>query len=155
MSAKNFTSAYSQRPGTSTTKPTDELEYPDYVLPTLAPDPCSLFWDDGCIRVGFNPFTVEIAVVLLLTLFHVSMITFVVFRGKREPAFNEAFYVQFMAVSIVDCLRMALLICDKLNDAANTLYAMYSPVVRHVSYVIPTYAQSMLHLLIAINRLTA
>ncbi|KAH7712818.1 hypothetical protein AAVH_19851 [Aphelenchoides avenae] len=83
------------------------------------------------------------------------MITFLVLRGKREPAFREAFYVQFMAVSIVDCLRMALLICDKLNDAANVLYGIYSPVVLHIMYIVPTYAQSMLHLLIAINRLTA
>lgn len=32
---------------------------------------------------------------------------------------------------------------------------MHSPVVLHIIYIVPTYAQSMLHLLIAINRFTA
>lgn len=107
-SAKNFTSAHLERPRITTSKPPDDYEYPEYTEYVLPPDPCTLFWDDGCLRAGFNPFTVELAVVLVLTLLHVSMIVFLVLRGKREPAFREAFYVQFVAISVVDCLRMAL-----------------------------------------------
>lgn len=105
---KNFTSAYSKRSRTTTARPPDDYDHPEYPEYAPPPEPCTLFWDDECSRVGLNPFTLEISLVLLLLLPHISMIIFLILQGRRESAFRGAFYVLFVSVSVVDCLQMAL-----------------------------------------------
>lgn len=67
---------------------------------------CTDFYDTFCFSYGFNFFTLEFAIIVLLTLLHTSMIMFLIVRGKKDKAFREAFFIQFLAVSVLDCVRM-------------------------------------------------
>lgn len=93
--AKHFTTS------TTSAQPLNGYEGYEYY------EPCTDFYDPSCFTFGFNFFTVEFSVVVLLTLLHTSMIVFLILRGRTDKAFREAFYVQFLAVSVVDCIRMA------------------------------------------------
>lgn len=84
----------------TTTIPPEEYDYdPD--------DFCARFWHPSCREFGWNLYTVELVVVILLLLLHVSMIVFLVAHGRKDKAFRQAFYVQYVALSIVDCVRVA------------------------------------------------
>lgn len=60
------------------------------------------------VELGLNRFTMEFAVVLLLLLLHVTMILFLVVRGRRDPAFRQAFFVFFVAITTTDCVLMTV-----------------------------------------------
>src|SRR4051812_4309591 len=69
---------------------------------------CTSFWSPqwACHSLGFNNFTVEFGLLIPLLLLHVSMVVFIVAHGRRDRDFRQAFFVQYAAVSIVDCVRM-------------------------------------------------
>lgn len=59
-----------------------------------------------CQCYGLSFFTVKSCLVVMLTLLNVSMVIMLSVKSRREEIFRQAFYVQFVAVTIVDCLRM-------------------------------------------------
>lgn len=71
-------------------------------------DPCADFWATQCYSFGLNRFTFEFAFVVLLTMLQLSMVVLIVARCRRDASFRQAFYVQFVAVTIVDCFRMIM-----------------------------------------------
>lgn len=60
--------------------------------------------DDWAIWLRF-----ETWIWALLLLIQMSMVAFVVIRGRKDSSFRQAFYVFFVAVSTVDCV-LALLV---------------------------------------------
>lgn len=73
----------------------------------IPPDDCCA--DDGDVWLQFE--TWIWAVLLLL---QVSMVVFLVADGRQDKTFRQAFYVFFVAVTIVDCV-LVLLVSKKLR----------------------------------------
>ncbi|KAH7720074.1 hypothetical protein AAVH_12495 [Aphelenchoides avenae] len=77
-------------------------------------------------------------------------------RGRKEKSFRQAFYVLFVAVTVVDCL---LLIKDRLQIYNDKFYeaTVYQPVQQTLDIVeyIGSNFQPLIHTAIAANRLTA
>lgn len=71
-------------------------------------DPCQDFWAPQCIYFGLNRFTFEFGIVALLAMLHLSMVVLIVARCRYDTTFRHAFYAQFVAVTIVDCLRIVM-----------------------------------------------
>lgn len=71
-------------------------------------DPCTDFWSAQYSSFGLNTCTLEFGIVALLAMFQLSMVALIVARCRNDKSFRQAFYAQFVAVIIVDCLRMAL-----------------------------------------------
>lgn len=92
----NVTRAHKSQPTIPTTTE------PDYVF---VYDACTQsFWSQDCYRFGWNLFTVELAANVLLLLPPLSVTVFLLARGRTEKAFRQAFYVQFVAVTVVDAV---------------------------------------------------
>lgn len=70
-------------------------------------DFCAAFSSPFCREVGWNLNTLELLFIALLIVPHVSMIVFLIAHGRKDTSFRQAFYVQFVVVSIVDCIRVA------------------------------------------------
>lgn len=51
---------------------------------------------------------IEPAVVALFVLLQLSMIVLIVACCRHDTSFRQAFYAQFVAVTIVDCLKMLI-----------------------------------------------
>lgn len=66
------------------------------------------FWNSLCFGLGWNIFSVEWAVVMMFLPLYVSMIVFILAYGRREKTFRQAFYVLYVAVSMIDCLRLGM-----------------------------------------------
>lgn len=79
---------------------------------------CADFWSTDCYSFGLNRFTFQYGIVVLLVMLQMSMLVLIVARWRRDTSFRQAFYAQFVAVTIVDCFRMitvrlfAFLLCS-------------------------------------------
>lgn len=51
----------------------------------------------------------------VLLLVHLSMVAFLVIHGRKDTSFRQAFYVFFVAVTLVDC-ALALLVSPGVTD---------------------------------------
>lgn len=71
-------------------------------------DPCPHFWAQYCFSFGLNRFTFEFGIVALLSMLQLSMVVLVVVRCRQDMSFRQAFYAQFVAVTLVDCFRMIM-----------------------------------------------
>lgn len=71
---------------------------------------CAWSWPTTCYAFGFTRFTFEFCAVVQLVLLHVSMIVLILVQGRKDALFRQAFFVQFVAVTAVDSVRM-LLVC--------------------------------------------
>lgn len=98
-----FTTRFSASATESTPSTTTSADQPPYVE---IYDPCGDFWSPFCYSFGFNRLTFEFGIVALLVMIQLSMLLLIVARCRRDPSFRQAFYAQFVAVTIVDCLRM-------------------------------------------------
>ncbi|KAH7718436.1 hypothetical protein AAVH_14118 [Aphelenchoides avenae] len=111
----------------------------------------------------------------VLLLVQLSMVAFVVFRGRKDKSFRQAFYVFFVAVTIIDC-ALALLrpsrefdetifgtIYDKpMIQRLNTtepdepsIRATLNQIVMHAVVPALGHAQPLFLTAIALNRFTA
>ncbi|KAH7698637.1 hypothetical protein AAVH_34268 [Aphelenchoides avenae] len=114
------------------------------------------FWNSLCFGLGWNIFSVEWAVVMMFLPLYVSMIVFILAYGRREKTFRQAFYVLYVAVSMIDCLRLGMQILYNVYAAFEfiDLTDFVNQMDLHVR-MLGSCAQAMLHLTIAANRFTA